>query len=153
MTDMTGTEGANGHELEMSVDNRSPEPSSVELSEEVINLHEYPRITQGFAWGLSIASDICEQRCNIIVLKPLDPIFAHEKQRMPEFSLFIKIAFLLQDVQMSSESRIPHGLITVKEEHTTFYAQYDPVVSLPSGVHRLDHGNIYSSFDADGCPR
>jgi hypothetical protein len=71
VTDMTGTEGPTGHELEMSVDNHSPEPSSVEHCEEDIKMHESPRITQGFAWGLSIASDICERRRNIIDLKAL----------------------------------------------------------------------------------
>jgi hypothetical protein len=58
VTDMTGTEGIFGHELEMSVDIHSPEPISAELSEEGIKMHESPRITQGFAWGISIASDI-----------------------------------------------------------------------------------------------
>jgi hypothetical protein len=123
MTDMTRTEGATRHELEMSVDNHSPEPNNVELTEKSIKLHESSRITQGFAWGLSIASDICERRRNIIDLKPLDRVFFRENQRMPEFKLCIKIAFPSQDVQMFPESHTPHGLITVKEEHTTFYAQ------------------------------
>ena len=53
---------------------------------------------------------------------------------------------------MFPDSRSSHGLITVEEETATLYA-YDPSVSLYTGVHRLDHGNIYSSFDADGSPR
>jgi hypothetical protein len=89
---------------------------------------------------LSTASDICERRRNIIDLKALDPMFPPEKRGLPEFSLCLKVAFYPYDVQMFPNSQAPHGYVTIPEESLHFYADYDPAVSLPSGVHRFDNG-------------
>jgi hypothetical protein len=151
--DATVSEGALVHELKMSVDDYLLEPTSDEHYGGGVKIHESARIVQGFACCLSIASDICEKRRNIIDLKALDPLFPPEKKRMPEFSLCIKITFHPHYVQVLPESRTPQGYVTVPAEHSTFYAKIDPAVSLPLGVHRLDHGNMYSAFDADGIPR
>jgi hypothetical protein len=92
--------GALGHELNMSMDDYHPNLASDEQYEVGVKMYESARIVQGFSWYLSTASDICKRRRNIVDLKALDPMFFPEKQRIPEFSLCIKVAFHPDDVQM-----------------------------------------------------
>jgi hypothetical protein len=77
-SDSTGTDGALGHELNTSMDDYHPEPTSDKQYEGGVKMYESVRIEQGFAWCLSTASDICERRRNIIDLKALDPMFPPE---------------------------------------------------------------------------